>query len=78
MFEYDAQGNKVRRENYATAQPKFHNAVEHYGSSKKKTKKWVWYTVGGVGVVVLVLVIWLLARRKSSSTSVQRFGFRFY
>ena len=63
--------------------------VENYGSGKKKCPGWLYWVLGGVALLVLIiLTVWLIMskRKKGSYTkagspggaAMQRFGFRFY
>lgn len=104
MYFVDQNGNKIRRSNSSFSslphkQEQRRSAVENFGyaaasgngngkSNDSKCPVWVYWVLGGIGVVLLIVLILCFVYRKkesygSSSSSPmgyghERFGFRFY
>lgn len=65
MFYYDERGNKTQKTNKGykpQKQVRFTNARENYGDKNGKCPKWLWYTLGGVGGVIVLALIIVLVR----------------
>uniref|UniRef100_A0A6C0EMF5 Uncharacterized protein n=1 Tax=viral metagenome TaxID=1070528 RepID=A0A6C0EMF5_9ZZZZ len=86
MFKYNDQGKKMPMgKDEVVKKVRFANTREGY-NDKKKSSKWVWYVVGGVGLLVLILLLmmWWKKRKYGAKAGFgygsrkQRFGFRFY
>ena len=86
MYTVDTNGNKKKIVTESFQDPIREPYTENYTSGKKKCPIWLYWVLGAVALLAIIMLIWWLTKKgrdhdggtMNSGEVSQRFGFRFY